>query len=135
MRSPHRRERLSPVVGEPYVGAYVYVRNNPVRWVDPSGQVSRPADQPLAATNPGGCLTTIYGATAATFVNLGIAAGGLVAGGVSITLWGISFGISTPVTASGLLAAAGLEGIAAASEVFWVGLTLQACFNTVGGNR
>ena len=29
---------ISPGVGDPYVGAYGYVGNNPVRWTDPSGR-------------------------------------------------------------------------------------------------
>ncbi len=29
---------VSPGTGEPYVGAYVYVGDNPVRWTDPSGR-------------------------------------------------------------------------------------------------
>ncbi len=69
-----------------------------------------------------------------TFANLGIAAGGIVLAGGSFTLCGVSFGISTPVTTGGLLAAAGLEGIAFAAEVVSVGVFLQSCLNTFGGN-
>ncbi len=34
---------LSPGIGEPVVGAYVYVANNPVRYTDPSGRESQAA--------------------------------------------------------------------------------------------
>jgi RHS repeat-associated protein len=33
---------VSPALGDPYVGAYVYVGNNPVRYTDPSGQCLGP---------------------------------------------------------------------------------------------
>ncbi len=33
---------VSPALSDPYVGAYVYVGNNPCRFVDPSGRESQP---------------------------------------------------------------------------------------------
>ncbi|MBI2776491.1 MAG: RHS repeat-associated core domain-containing protein, partial [Chloroflexi bacterium] len=86
---------VSPAVGDPYVGAYVYVRNNPVRYTDPSGQESRPADQPCNLS-PAGRAGRVVGGVV------------LVGGGVLVS----ALGILVIGLGLGELGAAGAETVA-----------------------
>lgn len=127
-------------VTEPGIASYAYARNNPCRFVDPSGRESRQAGGggnvvAPAASNPGACLTAVYGGVVLTGANLVITAAGLALQGASVTLFGVSLGAGAPVSSAGILAGLMLEGIAAGSETVAVGAFLQACFNTFGAGR
>ncbi len=53
---------VSPAISDPYVGSYVYVGNNPVRWTDPSGQCWWLVPQGAAVGGAGGAAAGGVGA-------------------------------------------------------------------------
>jgi len=114
---------VGPAIGQPYVGAYVYVRNNPLRWVDPSGRETQPA----GARDPGGCLVGLAGGLLLMETSTLVAVAGLGLQGISIAAFGFSLGVAAPVTAAGVVGGAMLEGIGLAGDLTGAYLINQSC--------
>lgn len=111
-------------ISDPYVASYVYVRNNPMNWVDPTGM----AREAPRAYDAGMCLAGIYGFTALELSAFVMELAGLGLQGASITLWGVTYGASTPVTAGGIALGASLEVAGAATAAAGLALLVRTCF-------
>ena len=115
---------LASRLTEPRVASCVYARNNPTRFVDPSGLESQPA----IVTNPGGCLAALVAfGLISEGTALQIAAALLLQVG-SITLFGVTYTLGAPVSLAGIAAGLMLEATALGTEYAALWAVSQACF-------
>ena len=108
---------------------YSYVENNPCTRSDRSGRT--PSSQVLSEVeseyNVGECLAGITGGYALAQAGILQIGAGLLLQGASVTLFGVTFGAATPVTAAGIAAGAFLEVTGFVTEVAAVSLVYKTC--------
>ena len=111
---------------DPYVSAYAYANNSPMRFVDPSGRESQlPA--PAKDYSVGECVGGVFIFFGSEFVGTTFLVGGLLLQGFSITLFGVTLGGATPVSAVGVVAGTIMELAGAAVDLGGVAAISSMC--------